>query len=146
MNYQAAWKTKDIHLFLGSAGQALPPWEPAGGEVLSESHLSMGIGLISHQVRTAQSKSAENSSVAPPCSFHREVGKEGAVHLPCPGNPENRELMVEKTWEGHREKTVYGEIPSGTSPGQGLAVPYSLGRRRDDQRGYLVSFPGRELS
>lgn len=97
-------------------------------------------------MKTAQSKSAENSSVAPPCSFYSEVGKEGAGHLPCPGNPENRELMVEKTWEGQREKTVYGEIPSGRSPGQGPAMAYSLGRRRDDQRGYLVSFPGSELS
>lgn len=44
MNYQAAWKTKDIHLFLVSTRQALPPWEPAGGAVLSESHLSMNIG------------------------------------------------------------------------------------------------------
>lgn len=44
MNYQAGWKTKNIHLFLVSTEQALPPWEPAGGKVLSESNLSMNIG------------------------------------------------------------------------------------------------------
>lgn len=40
--------------------------------------------------------------------------------------------MVEKTWEGQREKTVYGEIPSGTAPGQGPAMAHYLGRRRVD--------------
>lgn len=59
-------------------------------------------------MKTAHSKSAENSSVAPLCSLYSEVeGKEGAVHLPFPGNPKNRELMVEKTWEGQREKKFY---------------------------------------
>lgn len=83
-------------------------------------------------MKTAHSKSAENSSVAPPCSFYSEVvGKEGAVHLPCPGNPKNRELMVEKTWEGQREKTVYGEILSGMSHGQGPAMTYLLSGEKE---------------